>query len=242
MPLRKPPPKRKQSIREDTGRRPTFSSVTTTPAVRPEFGPTTALDDRPTSPSSSKRGSTNSDNPLIVEPEGAVRAFNTLEGLCIEHGERYPPPRPSSSEPRCQSVYDIYHYDFDQDVTSSYNDAHVQIRECHETPPISIHEGLVSMYRGPEWQPQIYDEGPIMKLKRRVSIAGSKFGDNIRRRGGSLKRRMSNRLGFQQFPEQVAYVGDNPNTKTPRFDGESFDEGARDDNGTTVWRQIQYEL
>lgn len=241
MPLRKAPPKRDQSVREDTGRRPTFPSITNSPAVRPEFGPTTASGDRPNSPSSSKRGSTNSDA-LVEEPEEEARAFNTLAGLYGEHGEQHPRPGPRTPSLRCRSVYDICHYDFDRDVTCPYNETHVTVRECLETPPVSIHEGLASLFKRPDWQPQVYDEGPITRLKRRVSIAGNKFGDNIRRRGGSLKRRMSNRFGFQQFPEEVAYVNDNPNAKTPRFEGGSFDEGARDDNGTTVWRQIQYEL
>lgn len=240
MPLQKPRPtgmKRAQSVREDTGRRPTFPTITTRPAVRPEFGPTMALDDHPTSPSSSMRGSLRTRSETLIEETEEPRPFNTLQGLCMEHGEQYPQPEPRNSGPRCRSVYDIHHYDFDQDTTSPYNHTQVQVREL---PPSSIHEGTVATYDGSDWQPQIYDdEGPITKLKRRVSIAGNRFGDNIRRRGGSLKRRMSNRLGFQQFPEQVVYVN---NGKKSRFeDGESFDQGAREDVGTTVWRNIQYE-
>lgn len=106
---------------------------------------------------------------------------------------------------------------------------------------MSIHEGNVSAYDRSDWQPQIYDdEGPLTKLKRRVSIAGNRFGDNIRRRGGSLKRRMSNRLGLQQFPEEVVYVA-NPNP-TPRFeDDASLDEGARGDVGSIVFNRVRYE-
>lgn len=137
-------------------------------------------------------------------------------------------------------MYDIVHYDFDHDTTL-YNHSQVRCLEIERpTPPVSIHEGKTSAYDGADWQPQIYDdEGPFMKLKRRVSIAGNRFGDNIRRRGGSLKRRVSNRLGFQQYPG-VVYVENS--TPTPRFeDGESFDEGASGDVGTIVFNRVRYE-
>ncbi|KAE9985383.1 hypothetical protein BLS_008322 [Venturia inaequalis] len=193
------------------------------------MGPSTVWDNHSTSPSSSMLGSPRStDGRLIEEPEQEARPFNNVQALCREHGEPHTPPGLRSTSPRCRSVYDIVHYDFDHDTTL-YNHTQVQCHEIdHPTPPVSIHGGEALSYDGSDWQPQIYDdEGPFMKLKRRVSIAGNRFGDNIRRRGGSLKRKMSNRLGFQQFPAVVYIANLNP---TPRFeDGESCDEGVRGD-------------
>ncbi|TID16998.1 hypothetical protein E6O75_ATG09764 [Venturia nashicola] len=242
MPLRKSPPsnlKRSQSIREDTGRRTTLSSMATMPAVRPEFGSSTTLDDQPASPAFYMHGSHQSKGfTFIEEPEQQVGSLNPLQGLCRGDSGVYSPPGPN---PRCRSVYDIVHYDFDHDTTL-YNHFQVQCHEIdHPTPPLSIHESKALAYDGPDWQPQIYDdEGPFMKLKRRVSIAGNRIGDNIRRRGGSLKRRMSNRLGLQQFPDEVVYVA-NPHP-TPRFeDGESIDDGDRHDTGMIVFNRVRYE-
>lgn len=240
MPLRKPRPfgvSRTESVSQDTGRRPTLPTIRTTAPPQPALGPLMASDAIINSPSSSPRSGNSfshdvNHDALIKgheeEEQDETLPFSTLEALCKEAGEQYPPPSLSRT-PSVWSIRQGYISD------NQYNLAVTHVQDWgHDTPSISIHEGMM------DTPPTFCEEKSLTKLKRRASSVSNSVGGLKRKlwsTSGSLKRKVGRGLGIQQAQE-VARI---ENGQRARFmDAEITDNET--DNGMVVWKRMEYEI
>jgi hypothetical protein len=236
MLLQKPSPagiRRSESVVADTGRRPTLLTLRTLAPLRPDSDPIMVSDEQSISPTSSTRSGRSfyhdaTSGPLIEDNEEPIRPFNTLQGLCREAGEQYPPPRsPSTWEIRREYVA----YDNEYNLTTT------RIHDMgYGEPPSSIHEGSTQMI-------YLDEEKPLMRLKRRASSVGDAMVvlvKGVRRTMGSLKRRGSKAMGIQNIQEVSRIENGERSGFMAGEDTENEANGP--DFGPVVWRRLQHEL
>jgi hypothetical protein len=232
MPLRKPPPAnlvRGKSLCEDRERRPNLPILKTLALLRLESSPIRIPDVKPISPTPSRRSGSSlyydAPSEPLADQEEERKPFNTLQDLCLETDEPYPPQSLSAREIRSGLV----------DYDNEYNRSITQVEFMgYGQSPLSIREGSVNLAE---------EKKPLMRLKRRASCVGGAMGGlikNIRRTSGSLRRTMTKALRPRNVQE-VTRIG-NRNRKEFMAGEETDTETNVTEIGNVVWKRVHHEM